>query len=99
MDEKGEGDYNGDVMHSIRNIVSNITICTVRDGYFIRYVNVESLCYTPEINVIPYVNNTLIKIKEDIYLLVLLFCRHNIAGSSLFFYIKMSVILLAIFIC
>lgn len=97
MDEKGEGDYNRDVMHSIRNIVNNITICTVRDGYFIRYVNVESLCYTPEINVIPYVNNTLIKIKEDIYLLVLL--SVDIILLGLLYFSKMSVILLAIFIC
>ena len=52
-------------VYSTGNRVSNIlvtmqvahgywTYCT---GHFIRYVTIESLCYTPEANIILYVNS------------------------------------------
>ena len=50
---------NGDTMYNIENIVNNIIITLVTDGYwayfgdhFVRYIHVESLCYTLETNIL-----------------------------------------------
>ena len=57
-------------MYSIRNIVNNIMITLVTDGYyachgdhFVTYINVKSLCSTPENNIILYVKDMSIKKK------------------------------------
>lgn len=37
---------------------------TYQSEHFIMYIIIESLCYTPETNIILYVNNTSIKNKN-----------------------------------
>ena len=54
----------GDVKYSIENIVNNIviTVCGARGvldlsgEHFISYIKVESLCCTPDTNIILYIN-------------------------------------------
>ena len=57
-----------DVIHSTRNIVNSTIITLHGDRWLVdletmrRCINVESLCYTPEANIILCVNYTSIKI-------------------------------------
>ena len=64
----------GNKKYSIGNIVSNTEyLCMVTDGnytyqgeHFIIYINVKSLCCTPETNIILYANCTKIEKKINI---------------------------------
>ena len=57
-------------MYNMKNIVDNIVITSVTDGYWtycgvhiIRYIKVKSLCCTPGTNIIVHVSYTLMNHK------------------------------------
>ena len=66
-------------MYSLENRVNNMQqLCVVTDGsqicradHFVMSINVESLCCTPETNIILYVNYTSNEKKND-YLYIML---------------------------
>ena len=59
----------GDVIYNIRDMVNNILITCIEtdyhgDHFVVYYVNVKSLCSTPETNKILYVNHISFNKKE-----------------------------------
>lgn len=43
--------------------------------HFIMYINVESVCCTPETNTILYINCTSIKINKTKFKIITIFCK------------------------